>query len=150
MITIVKAGEIHLPGILEIEKASFAAPWSISGMTAELKSVDVCFLAALDGERVAGFGILHCFGDEAEVFNLAVRAEYRRQGIGRRLMEGLCCTADKTGVQSIYLEVREGNAAARRLYESFGFAGVGRRRNYYDNPREDALLMARRRPQPSD
>lgn len=148
MITIVKAGKNHLPGILEIENTSFAAPWSTSGMLAELESSDVCFLTAMDGETVAGFGILHCFGDEAEIFNLAVRPDRRGKGLGRMLLEELCRTADTGGVQNIYLEVRESNAAARGLYAKFGFRNVGRRKKYYDNPREDALLMARQRPLP--
>ena len=148
MIKIVKAGQNHLPSIMEIENASFAAPWSQKGMMSELESSDVLFLTAIDGETVAGFGILHCFGEEAEIFNLAVRPDRRGQGIGRMLLEGLCRTADTGEVQNIYLEVRESNAAARSLYTELGFRNVGRRRNYYDSPREDALLMARQRPLP--
>ena len=150
MIIIVKAGQNHLPGILEIENASFAAPWSPGGMMAELESSDVRFFVAMDGETVAGFGILHCFGDEAEIFNLAVRPDRRSQGIGRMLLGELCRAADSGGVRNIYLEVRESNAAARGLYTKFGFRNIGRRKNYYDSPREDALLMVRQRPLPEN
>ncbi|MDD5832257.1 MAG: ribosomal protein S18-alanine N-acetyltransferase [Clostridiales bacterium] len=90
--------------------------------------------------RVAGFGLLRCF-DDAEVVRIAVRSEYRREGIGSRLLEGLISEAKRRKVSGIFLEVRSSNLAAVSMYRRAGFTEEGIRKNYYSSPAEDALIM---------
>ncbi|MDO5139983.1 MAG: ribosomal protein S18-alanine N-acetyltransferase [Eubacteriales bacterium] len=90
--------------------------------------------------RVAGFGLLRCF-DDAEVVRIAVRGEYRREGIGSRLLEGLISEAKRRRVSGIFLEVRSSNLAAVSMYRRAGFTEEGIRKNYYSSPAEDALIM---------
>jgi ribosomal-protein-alanine N-acetyltransferase len=96
-----------------------------------------------DGEelRVMGFIVARCFEDEWEIENVVVEAEARRQGLGALLLCNLMEHARREHARRIYLEVREGNSAARKLYERWGFREVGRRRGYYSAPPEDALLL---------
>ena len=79
--------------------------------------------------------------EEGEIMNVAVRKEYRRKGVAGRLMKELLSRAEKRGAARFILEVREGNLPAIRLYESLGFLHAGRRRNFYSDPAEDALIM---------
>ena len=79
--------------------------------------------------------------EEGEIMNVAVRREYRRKGVAGRLMKELLSRAEKRGAARFILEVREGNLPAIRLYESLGFLHAGRRRNFYSDPAEDALIM---------
>ena len=130
-----------MPEIMAIERSCFSVPWSEAGMLSELEGkyglITVC---TIDG-IVAGFSVFHRFGNEGELFNIAVSEEFRRRGIAKRLMERLFEDAKKFDVERIFLEVRKSNVAARELYRSCGFFVCGERKNYYDAPREDAVLM---------
>ena len=90
--------------------------------------------------RLLGYGLLRCF-DEAEIIMIASDPACRRQGIGRALLEALKTEAKRRNTGSIFLEVREGNEAARAMYRQGGFAEAGRRRGYYHAPAEDAVIM---------
>ncbi len=94
--------------------------------------------------RFCGYANLRILAGEGEIERIAVDQAMRRRGIGRKLMEAMAEFSGKEGVGDMTLEVREGNLAARKLYESFGFAEEGRRRDYYRNPTEDALILWRR------
>ncbi len=90
---------------------------------------------------ILAYAVLWCILDQAELANIAVRSEYRGQGYASRLLERVLQIARDREVETIYLEVRASNARALELYERFGFSQVGVRKNYYDKPTEDALVM---------
>lgn len=134
--------EEQLEKIEEIEKACFSMPWTIEQLRSQMKDSQHEFIAALDDEgRVLGYvGMMYVL-DEGYISNVAVAPEARRQGIGRDLVKELMARAAVLGLAFVTLEVRCSNAAAIALYEKQGFVPVGKRKNYYDFPREDAILM---------
>ncbi|MBI1968042.1 MAG: ribosomal protein S18-alanine N-acetyltransferase [Gemmatimonadetes bacterium] len=99
------------------------------------------FVAADASELAVGYVVAHYGADEAEILNLGVAPEHRRCGVGKALVEQMLATLAAKGVRSVYLEVRESNAAARRLYEQLGFTPVGLRPNYYRRPPEAAVVL---------
>lgn len=100
-----------------------------------------CWLVALDGETVAGYVGSQTVLDETDMMNVAVHPDFRRKGVARGLILALIGELKQRGSHCLTLEVRASNAPARTLYESLGFAHVGTRRNYYQNPKEDALIL---------
>ena len=140
---IVKAAEKHIDEIVEIEKAEFSLPWSKKSFLSELEDENVIFLAAEDSEKTVGFGILHYYNDEGEIYNIAVSSDYRRQGIGDKLLSELLKMAGNLGVNTVFLDVRESNLPARNLYKKYGFYDINIRKGYYDQPKEDAVIMIR-------
>ena len=99
------------------------------------------FLVAEVGGLVAGYVIAHNAADEGEILNLGVAGAHRRRGLGRALVEQVLAALGARGVRVVYLEVRESNAGARRLYEALGFGEVARRASYYRRPVEDAVVL---------
>ena len=126
--------------VAAIERAVFSDPWSANDFS-ECLAAETPFLVALRGQKVAGYAVAHFAADEGEILNLGVATAQRRGGVGRALVERLLEELRDRGVRVVYLEVRESNAAARRLYESLGFAAVGRRARYYRRPVEDAVIL---------
>ena len=135
------AREADVDSVLTIEQASFADPWSRSAFMELLDDPRVAFLIADAGGAVHGYVVAWFVLDEGEIGNLAVHAEARRQGVGARLLDGAIAAVRTARVDALYLEVRDSNAAARALYASRGFTEVGRRREYYRRPKEDALVL---------
>ncbi len=101
------------------------------------------FFAAIDGGILVGFGGYSKAADQADVIDVAVLPAYRRRGIARALMHAVLSDAATRGAEAIFLEVRASNAPAIALYTALGFTSCGVRKNYYANPREDAVLMMR-------
>jgi ribosomal-protein-alanine N-acetyltransferase len=132
------ATSADLEAVLRIERVSFSDPWPKAAFQHHLTDV---FLVAEEGPSVLGYLIAWHVGPDAEILNVAVAPEARRGGVGRRLVAGALELLGGGGIRSAFLEVRESNGAARRLYGSLGFAEVGRRRGYYQAPREDALIL---------
>lgn len=97
--------------------------------------------------EIVAYAVLYLAGDEGDIANIAVLPAFRHRGIGGALLDRMVQSACAAGAATLYLEVRQSNASAIRLYRSRGFAEIGKRRNYYKNPREDALLMARTLPE---
>lgn len=126
------------------EKRSFSDPWSRAGI-AELFDNETVrgFVAVDDGPemRLAGYVFARVVAGEAEILNIAVVPEDRRSGLGRRLLEVVLESVRSAGAESVFLEVRESNEAARRLYGGLGFRPVGFRADYYRKPREHALVL---------
>lgn len=131
----------HAAAAAELEKVCFQDPWSERMLLDELKNPLSLWLAALDGETVAGYIGSQSVLDEADVMNLAVSPAYRRRGVGRSLMRRLEAALHEKGVAALLLEVRPSNEAAFSLYRREGFVEVGRRKNYYFHPKEDALIL---------
>jgi ribosomal-protein-alanine N-acetyltransferase len=128
--------EIHL-----LEVISFSLPWEIEAYYGELANPSAFYLAAHAGERIIGFGGMWAVADQAHIVTLAVHPDYRRHGLGRRMLMGLLDEARRRTVTEITLEVRAGNAPAQALYQSAGFRTVAIRRHYYPDNGEDALVM---------
>lgn len=140
-----KMEENDLPLIAELEKRCFTESWSYGILEAGLHSpYDVYFVLEQSG-RILGYANLRILAGEGEIQRIAVLPEFRRLGAGRKLMDAMVGYARDNQVSAITLEVREGNLAARNLYESYGFAGEAVRKGYYRNPPEDALIMWLRR-----
>ena len=136
-----------VPAVLSIDREAFETPWTAEGFLECLAGGSRCRVAfAGKPDDVAGYCITHQALDEAEVYTIAVRRDYRRQGVGRALLREALEAARLNAARVIFLEVRITNASARALYESEAFQQVGLRRGYYkkaDGSREDAVLMAR-------
>ena len=133
----------HIPAIAALERACFSRPWSEGALEEELYNDTACFLVA-EGEdgSVLGYAGLHVILDEGYIDNVAVDPAYRRQGVADALLDVFCrFGAEKLAF--LTLEVRESNAPAIALYEKHGFYTEGRRKDYYDDPKEDALLLTR-------
>lgn len=125
-----------------LEKDCFSAPWSEKTLEAELQNPLNRFFAAVseDGELL-GYAGIQIVAGEGSVFNVAVKKEARRQGIGGELVHELLAAAKEQKTETVYLEVRASNLAAISLYEKAGFVFCGLRKNYYTDPVEHALLM---------
>jgi len=128
--------------VVEMEHASFTSPWKSDTFLALLDRPGA-ELWVLDHttDGVIGYFVLWCILDQGELANIAVAEEHRGKGYGAFLLQRAVELARGRGVESLYLEVRASNAAARKLYEGFGFTGVGLRKKYYDRPVEDGLVM---------
>ncbi len=138
---ILPMNESHVSAVAELEKLCFSAPWSERSIASELQNeYSLWLVEERDGVAVAYVGSQSC-PSEADVMNVAVAPEFRRQGIGERLMVALMDALRAKGMESLTLEVRASNSPAISLYDRLGFAEVGRRPNYYTDPREDALIM---------
>ena len=143
-ITFAEMRPSHIDQVVEIEKSSFPTPWSRQAFTYEvLNNSFARYIVALQGEKVLGYSGMWIILDEAHITNVAVHPAFRRQGIGRALMMEIMRSAFMAGVSRIMLEVRPSNNAARRLYTSLGFYEQGRRRRYYTDTGEDAIIMWR-------
>ena len=134
--------EADVDGMHAIEEATFATPWSRKSIEAELTNGCARYLVARAEGEVVGYAGMWLVIDEAHITNVAVRADMRGQGLGRRLMGRLIQLAADSGMIWMTLEVRRSNKAAQNLYRSFGFIDVGYRKRYYEDNQEDALLMA--------
>ena len=141
MIEIQNMTDAHVVQVAEIEKLCFSDPWSRNSVASELNNRLSLWLVALDGDTVAGYVGSQSVLDQADMMNIAVHPDYRRQGIGRDLVLALADALKEKGVRGLMLEVRQSNAPAIALYEQLGFQQVGLRPNYYRNPRENALIM---------
>ena len=141
MIQITNMTSAHTAQIAEIEKLCFSDPWSENSIASELGNRLSLWFVALDGDTVAGYIGSQSVLDEADMMNVAVHPDYRRQGIGQRLVLALSSAVQEKGIKGLMLEVRQSNTCAIALYEKLGFVQVGLRPNYYRNPRENALIM---------
>lgn len=127
--------------IAELEKICFSDPWSENSIASELDNPLSFWLVAEDNGKIAGYVGSQAVLDAADMMNLAVSPDYRQQGIGYALVNGLMQHLQQNNVIALLLEVRVSNTPAISLYEKLGFVQVGRRPKYYHNPREDALIL---------
>jgi ribosomal-protein-alanine N-acetyltransferase len=126
----------------EIERLSFRTPWPAYAFEQELRGNRLArYLVARASEHVVGFAGIWMMVDEAHITTFGVHPDWRRQGIGRQLLLNLSELSIAIGAQRMTLEVRESNVVAQALYRAFGFDIAGRRRSYYTDDGEDALVM---------
>ena len=130
--------------VLVIEQASFSMPWSRNLFLSEFRSplVSTLLVARTDDGNVAGYLVYWLVQDEMHILNLATTPVHRKKGIARKLVLAGLKRAYQKGAKRAFLEVRSSNAAAQKLYSSLGFTGIAVRREYYDAPVEDAVVMS--------
>ncbi len=135
-------GLADIPGVLEVERLSFSSPWPAFAFQQELTANRMArYLVARADARVIGFGGIWLMVDEAHITTFGVHPDWRRQGIGRRLLLELAELAIELDSARMTLEVRRRNAPAQALYAGFGFVEAGTRPHYYSDDGEDALIM---------
>ena len=141
-IKIIKTSIDHLDDIMVIESLSFAIPWSRQSFIEEItKNKFAIYLSASLNNTIVGYaGMWNVFG-EGHITNIAVHPEFRGNGIGSLLVEGLIEEARKEGISQLTLEVRKSNLVAQSLYKKYGFIPCGSRKSYYADNKEDALIM---------
>ena len=139
------ARESDLPQLLSLEQACFSVPWTEQMLRSQLAPGQGIFLAAEADGELAGYAGAQYVMDEGYISNVAVAPSRRRCGVADALLDALEARAAALGLAFLTLEVREGNAPARALYAKHGYRDVGRRKNYYEKPREDAILMTKER-----
>lgn len=144
-ITIRRMGDNDLKAAAELEQAVFSRPWSYESLKEAVHNVKNCYLCACAEGEMGGQLVGYCgfwnVADEGQIYNVAVDARYRHQGIARRLLIELFGYGRQAGIKSYTLEVRKSNTDAIQLYEHLGFRAAGTRKNFYDAPKEDAIIM---------
>lgn len=133
----------HLDQLMKIERQCFSVPWSYAMLEEELHNPLAFFYVAQEDGACAGYAGCQIVLDEASVMNVAVLPQKRQRGVGNMLMGRIMRLAEEKRLKLLSLEVRRSNSAAICLYERFGFTTAGVRRSYYEQPREDALVMLR-------
>ena len=139
--TIVKMKECHVSAVAALETICFSDPWSENSVSSELKNKLALWLVAEENGTVAGYIGSQTCGEESDVMNVAVHPDFRRRGIAEALVNALVEELKAIGSHCLTLEVRASNVPAIALYEKMVFSEIGRRKNYYRNPREDALIL---------
>ena len=144
-VKIVPMAAEHLDRLEQLERMCFSRPWSKKMLAEELDNQCAAFLVAVEPEteKAVGYAGLLVVADEGYITNVAVDPSCRRQGVAAQLLQVFANFAKGNHLAFLTLEVRPSNAAAIALYEGFGFREVGRRRNYYDLPKEDALILTK-------
>lgn len=133
----------HIEYLEKLEQVCFSMPWTRQQLISQLPDDNHLFLVILhDGQAVGYVGMMYVL-DEGYISNVAVDPQHRRKGLADRLIEETLSAAEKKELAFVTLEVRQSNVPAISLYEKHGFIKVGQRKNYYDLPKEDAILMTK-------
>ena len=140
-ITIEKMTAEHISHLAELEKQCFSTPWSENALAEELDNPHARFFVCIKDGAVCGYIGAHNIVGEVYITNVGVLPSYRGQGIGAMLVGFLKEYSKTENADFITLEVRKSNSVAIKLYDKMGFKVVGERKNFYDNPKEDAILM---------
>lgn len=138
---IVTMEKCHVPQIAAMEKRFFSAPWDENSISLELSNPLSYWLVAVDEDTVVGYVGSQTVLGESDMMNLAVHPYHQRQGIGERLVLALIEGLKEKGSRCLTLEVRASNVPAKKLYEKLGFQMVGKRKKYYQRPREEADIL---------
>ena len=138
---IVRLSEEYAEEAARIEKLCFSHPWSKTTLEAEMKNKFSDFFGVISEEKLAGYIGGRTIAGETEIFNVAVDPDFRRKGFGKMLIEKFIEAVKEKETQQIFLEVRTSNLPAISLYEKAGFVFCGIRKDYYDDPKENAILM---------
>lgn len=138
---IVKMTESQVEAVARLEAQVFSTPWSRQALMDTLLEEHILFYTALADEDVAGYCGIYLAADEGEITNVAVEPPFRRHKVAQELLEKTMAKAYEKGARKIFLEVRSQNEPAIRLYQKAGFYQIGVRKNYYQKPQDDALVM---------
>ena len=140
---IVEMKPAHVAQVAALEKLCFSDPWSENSVASELENELSLWLVAEEGETVLGYVGSQTVLDETDMMNVAVHPDHRRRGVAAALITELVSRLKMRGSRCLKLEVRASNAPAIALYETLGFTQLGLRKNYYRNPKEDALILGK-------
>ena len=138
---VVLASAEHVLAIADLEKATFTHPASENAIKMFVDDQNTFCIALLDDGKLASYCTLTTVLDEAQIINVATSESYKRSGCANAVILGVFDECNKRGIVSISLEVRESNVPAIALYEKLGFVVAGKRKNFYTDPRENALVM---------
>ena len=127
--------------VAEIERQIFSIPWSEKAFKDSMESDNTIYIVAKEDNNVAGYAGMYLSFEEGNITNVAVNPSSRRKGIGEKIVRDILNRAYEKGVRDVFLEVRETNSAAIALYEKIGFKEEGIRKNFYEKPKENALIM---------
>ena len=141
MMKIIPMTDAHVDAVADLEAICFADPWSVNSVASELTNPLSCWLVALEADTVVGYIGSQTVMGETDMMNVAVHPDHRRKGVAVSLIHALVQKLKECESHCLTLEVRASNAPAIALYEKLGFTEAGRRRNYYRNPKEDALIL---------
>jgi ribosomal-protein-alanine N-acetyltransferase len=141
MMKIIPMTDAHVNAVAALEAICFADPWSANSVASELTNPLSCWLVALEADTVVGYIGSQTVMGETDMMNVAVHPDHRRKGVAVSLIHALVQKLKECESHCLTLEVRASNAPAIALYEKLGFTEAGRRRNYYRNPKEDALIL---------
>lgn len=133
--------ENDISAVVRLEQEAFSDPWSEQSFRDSLKMESALFLVAEEENEIAGYAGMYLILDEGDITNIAVFQKWKRRGVGTKLLNELLAEAKRRGAAAVTLEVRKGNTPAIALYEKTGFVPAGVRKNFYDHPKEDALIM---------
>lgn len=135
----------YCEAVAEIAKESLPEHWSLDGIKNVLRYDNNIYYVARDlSGKIVGFAGIMLVADEAELLNIAVSGSFRGRGIGQELLTKVLSKASQKGTQRMLLEVRKSNTSAINLYHKNGFVELGERKNYYSNPKEDAIIMEKK------
>ena len=135
--------EKDLEQVVAIEEASFSMPWSKAAFLESMHHPSHVYVVACEGDTVCGYCGMWGIAGEGQINNVAVRSDMRGRGTGFAIVEFLIQEGEKQGLEAFTLEVRESNVAAIRVYEKAGFKNAGIRKDFYDRPKENAVIMWR-------
>ena len=127
--------------VAEIERQIFSIPWSEKAFKDSMDSDNTIYIVAKEDNNVTGYAGMYLSFEEGNITNVAVNPSSRRKGIGEKIVRDILNRAYEKGVRDVFLEVRETNSAAIALYEKIGFKEEGIRKNFYEKPKENALIM---------
>lgn len=142
-ITVKRISETELEAVAALEQEIFSDAWSKKGLEESLCQSHALLFGAWSGDILAGYLIVYCSPGEGEIVRIATSASMRRQGVAGRLLLELENVCEEKGIEKLFLEVRESNVTAIEFYKSHGFTEDGLRKNFYEKPVEDAVLMSR-------
>ena len=130
-----------IPQTAAIEREAFSVPWDEQGFAEAIAQEQNIFSVAECQGEIIGYCGMYTAADEGEITNVAVKEEFRKHGVGSRILAYMIRQAADKGIAGIYLEVRSSNEVAQKLYRKYGFLAVGTRKNFYRKPDEDAIVM---------
>ena len=140
-ITIRKMNIEDIPAVFEIEQSIFSIPWSEKSFKDSLESENTNFVVALCNDEIVGYIGMYVFGEEADISNVAVSLKHRRKHIAQNMLDYILDWSQNKKIKNLTLEVRETNVPAIKLYEKNGFKEAGIRKDYYEKPKENAVIM---------
>ena len=133
--------EEDVAAVAALEAENFSRPWSYDAFYKTLSDENYIVMIAKDTDALLGYCVLLCMGEEADITNVCTAPEARGKGVATVMLNALTEAGEERGVTEFFLEVRESNVPARNLYTKLGFEEIGLRKNYYDEPKEHAVLM---------
>ncbi len=144
MIQYRKMQEKDVREVARVEEETFSMPWSASAFLEMIEAEYAYYMVAEDGDEIIGSCGLRNIAGEGEITNVVIRPEYRNKGIGTNMLCKLIESGEKMGAREFTLEVRESNKSAIHVYEKLGFLPEGIRKNFYEKPCENAVIMWKR------